>query len=169
MKKVIILTIFLMLGIWCFGQGIVSNAYTLDIKADDMSIKRNYGSNEITFSKFPTGEKKVLVYNGDTWLPNTDSLKISKYDLIMLASFSSDNKEVIKDKYPHLFKEAQDLTQLRQTSGFMWAIPLGFVTFMIERSQSGAFRNKGFRLNDNWDWQLERDEFKQLILVPYKK
>jgi hypothetical protein len=103
------------------------------------------------------------------WSFGQDSLKISKYDLIMLASFNADNKEVIKDKFPQLFKEPQDLTQLRQTSGFMWAIPLGFVTFMIERAQSGSFRNKAFRLNDNWDWELERDEFKQLILVPYKK
>jgi hypothetical protein len=98
-----------------------------------------------------------------------DSLKISKYDLIMLASFSQDNKEVIKDKFPQLFKEAQDLTQLRAMNGFMWAIPLGLNTFMIERAQSGAFRWKGFRLNDNWEWQLVRDEFKQLILVPFKK
>jgi len=116
---------------------------------------------------FSCNEAKVTETN-QTMSVN-DSLKISKFDLIMLASFSQDNKEVIKDKFPQLFKEAQNLTNLRQTGGFMWSIPLGFNTFVIERAQSGNFKNMGFRLNDNWEWQLERDEFKQLILVPYIK
>jgi hypothetical protein len=109
---------------------------------------------------------------GNSIFAQVDSFKISRYDLILLASFSPESKATILDKFPDLFqtKETLDLRSLRtfgsRTLGFAGG-PLGN-TWLIMDVQNGQYLSKGFRLNSYYKWELIT-EGNEVYLLPYKR